>query len=131
MFETHWGERESAVKKLLDYRVQKEEEKKKDKDTQEIELEKEVEDAQAKMDDCNRFAIFVRGSSSDVYGALREAKITDEFARLLKVTMPPPTAQHTTMKFMRPLESLNETSDHTAWMSTYVGEGEEEDAMDI
>jgi hypothetical protein len=137
-FETHWGERESAVQELRDYRVQKEKEqeqteqkkqKKKDKDPREAELEQNVEDAQAKMDDCNRFAIFVRGASPDVYGALREAKITDQFAHLLNVTMPSPTAQHTTMKFMRPLESLNETSDYTAWMSVYVrGEEEEQDA---
>jgi len=91
-----------------------------------------------KMDDCNRFAIFVWGASSDVYGVLKEAEIADQFEHLLRVTMPPPTPQHTTMKFMRPLESLNENSDYTAWMSVYVrGEEEgqdaeeEKDAMDI
>ena len=100
MFETHWDEWESAVKKLGDYRIQKEEEQKKDKDTWEAKLEQEVEDAHMKMDNCNRFAIFVQRASPHVYGALNEAKIADQFAHLLRVTMPPPTPQHTTMKFM-------------------------------
>jgi hypothetical protein len=56
------------VKNLRDYRIQIQKEKaKQKKDTREAELEQKVEEAQAKMDDCKRFAIFVRGASPQVY----------------------------------------------------------------
>jgi len=47
-----------------------------------------------------------------------------------------PITQDTTMKYMRPLERLDEASDHTAWMSLYGrgedgGDGEGESSMDV
>jgi hypothetical protein len=56
---------------------------------QKTELQETVEDAQG---DYNRFSISVRGASPTVYGALRDANIVEQFAHLLRVTMPPPTA---------------------------------------
>ena len=129
-YERLWEERESAVKNLKEYQAKKKKTKTKTKnvgrarDAREIELVKEVQEVQEKMDAVNRFSIFVRGASPNVYGALRKANIVKEFEHLLKVTMPLSTAQDTTMKYMRPLERLDETSDHTAWMSLYgMGEG--------
>ena len=141
-FESLWKERESAVKNLHEYRANKEKEKTKTRkggrarDACETELEKKVEDAQTKMDAVNRFSIFVRGASPKVYGALREANIVKEFEHLLEVTMPLPITQDTTMKYMRLLERLDETSDHAARMSLYgrgedEGDGEGESSMDV
>jgi hypothetical protein len=91
-FGAHWKERESAMKELFEYKVQK-----KQKQTQSRRSRRsgmrilgkqnyrtEVDDARAKMDACNRFSIFVRGSSPEVYGALDKANITDQFAHLVK-----------------------------------------------
>jgi hypothetical protein len=126
-----------AVKDLDTHRFQTKrqqqctkEQKKAQKAEEEV-LLKKVKDAQVAKDAYNRFAVSVRGASSDVYGVLRQANIVEEFATLLSVTMPLPTAQSTAIQHMRPLERLGETSAHTAWMSVYGGEGPDDDAMNV
>ena len=144
-FESLWKERDSAVQNLNEYMVKKKEmertkETKKQRgraqDPQQTELEEKVQDAQAKIDAINRFSIFVRGASSKIYGILSEAKIVDEFAHLLKVTLPSPVPLDITMKEMHPLERMDETSDQTAWMFRYTmaedrGGEDGERAMDV
>jgi len=141
VFGSLWEERDSAVKNLNEYKANKKAKAKtkmkmtikgRAQDARQTGLEEEVKDAQAKIDAVNRFSIFVRGASSKVYGVLDEADIVKEFAHLLNVTMPlPTTPQDTTMKQMHPLEHMDQTSDHTAWMFLYGrdedGEGEGED----
>lgn len=108
----------SAVQRLREYRKMKT--KKVGKDSVEVVLLKELEDRQVAMDAYNRFTISVRGASPEVYGVLKEANIVEEFATLLSVTMPSPTAQDTVIQHMRPLERLGDASAHTAWMSMYI-----------
>ena len=59
------------------------------------------------------------------YGCLEEANIVTQFAALIKVTVPSPTAQDAALQHMRPLECLGEGSGYTAWMTDY---GEESDS---
>jgi len=89
------------------------------------ELKAVVEAKRRMMDSCNRFSIFVRGSSSEVYGILEEAGISEQFATLLRITMPSPTDQDRAAQTMRPLERLGYQSAHTSWMSEYVVRDEE------
>jgi hypothetical protein len=117
----------AAVKDLEQYRIQE----KKMAEKKEVEKKMAViEKARLAMDSYNRYAIFVRGASPDVYGILKQAEIAEEFKTLLSVTMPSPTAQDSAIQHMRPLERLGHTSGHTAWMSKYVvkalGDNEEE-----
>lgn len=76
MFRTHWEKRDSAMKKLLHY-----EGRKLNGQEQKIEgeLQKEVDNAQQKMDACNRFSISVRSALPEVYGVLAKAKISKAF----------------------------------------------------
>ncbi len=119
----------SAVDRLRDYRTKH---RRSRKDSREKKLMQHIKNARAEMDSYNRYSISVRGLN--VYGALTEANIVDEFANLLKIIMPSPTAQENTMKYMRPLERLDETGAHNAWMSVHCmsseGDEEEDDAMD-
>jgi hypothetical protein len=54
-----------------DIQMQKKTRKKREVDPTETALEKKVrvDDAHAKMNACNRFSVFVRGASPEVYGA--------------------------------------------------------------
>jgi len=84
-------------------------------------LKQKVAAARQLADSYNRYSISVRGASSDVYGILQTAKIVDQFDTLLKVTMPPPNDRDRNIQYMRPLERLSRESNHTSWMSEYVG----------
>jgi hypothetical protein len=79
-----------------------------------------IEDAQRAVDSYNRYSISVRGGSPEVYQILNMANITNEFATLLKFTMPPPGNQQATLQHMRPLERQKDASNHTVWMGEYV-----------
>jgi hypothetical protein len=81
-------------------------------------LKKKVSDARLAVDSYNRYSISVRGISPDVYGILRTAKITKEFATLLSIITSSIAEDHSTKKHMRPLERLSDRS-HIAWMSDY------------
>ncbi|KAK2463806.1 hypothetical protein APHAL10511_004111 [Amanita phalloides] len=81
-------------------------------------LEGLQKEARFAVDSCNRHLISVRGISPDVYGILRDARITQEFATLLSILMPLPVDDSSTIKHLRPLERLSE-SDHTDWMAEY------------
>jgi hypothetical protein len=81
-----------------------------------------IEEARTTMDSCNRYAVFVRGTTPDVYGILENAGIVKEFATFLKIIMPSLTPEDTACQTMRPLESLADESAHTAWMLEYVRE---------
>ena len=81
-------------------------------------LMKEVNDARLAVDSYDQYSISVRGTSPDVYGILRTAKITKEFATLLSIIMTSIAEDHNTKKHMRPLERLSDRS-HIAWMSDY------------
>jgi hypothetical protein len=85
-------------------------------------LKKDVELRQLAMEGYNRYSIFARGASPDVYGILNEANIAKEFATLLAITTPSPTAETVATQHMRPLERLDDddTSEYTAWMSEFV-----------
>jgi hypothetical protein len=72
------------------------------------------------MDSCNRFSIFVRGASPEVYGILREAGIANQFATLLNVARGSLSNEGNTLKHMRPYERLGNTSAHTAWTTEYA-----------
>jgi hypothetical protein len=100
------------------------------KDPEYTEKQKVVKEKRLAMDAYNRYSITVRGASPDVYGILRKANVERAFSTLLSITMPSPTVQDTTIQHMRPLERLGRESGHTAWMSKYVGKGEE-DFMDV
>lgn len=67
-----------------------------------------VKKARVAVDKYNRYSIAVRGSSSDVYGILREANVETEFASLLRTT----------------------ESGHNAWMLNYVAR-KSGDLMDV
>jgi hypothetical protein len=82
-------------------------------------LKQEVIDKREAMDNINRYSIFVRGASSDVYGILTEAEINDEFRTLLHITMPSPTSQCSAIQHMRPMERLDDVSHHMEWMSDF------------
>ena len=75
------------------------------------------------MDSYNRFTISVRGVSSDVYGILKKARISDQFATLLKVVGPSPIDSSSLIQHMRALGSA-----HTAWMREYMMPESENDA---
>jgi hypothetical protein len=96
------------------------------KDHERSKLLENVKIARAKMDAYNRYTVNVRGASPKAYGSLKEANIVAQFATLIRVTMPSPTAQEAILKHMRPLERLGEGSAYTAWMTDYG----EEDATD-
>jgi hypothetical protein len=92
-------------------------------------LEKRKKDAQEKrlaMDLYNRYSISVRGASPDVYGILKAVGIAQEFDLLLSVTMPSPTDHEPMIQQMRPLERVGNTSAHTAWMSQYVVDADDD-----
>ena len=83
----------SATEQPEAYRALNQEEESRTRNlAQKTESQETVEDAQAATGDYNRFSISVRGASPTVYGALRDANIVEQFANLLRVTMPPPTA---------------------------------------
>jgi hypothetical protein len=111
----HWFD---AKKELETYRNEKKVGQKKGK--KEIEKEAKIEMARLAMDSYNRYAIFVRGTSSDTYGILKAVDIENEFATFLSVTLPSPPSQITAIQQMLPLERLGSSSDHTPWMSTYI-----------
>ena len=115
-FEKLTGTWIAAAEQLETY--QKQPEKKPEADVEG--LKKAVKETRLAMDSGNRYSISVRGSSPDVYNILREAGIVEEFAALLKITMPSPSNQDRTMQHMHPLERLGAASNHTAWMSEYV-----------
>jgi hypothetical protein len=102
--------------------------------TKQIKKIKEIVAAQrSAMDDYNRYAVFVRGTSSEVYGILKQAQIVAEFGTLLHATLSPPPTQDPRIQQMLPLQRLALTSGHTAWMNNFVaevGESEEEDQQD-
>lgn len=88
-----------------------------------------VRTTRAAVDAYNRYTVNIRGASDTTYGSLKEANIVTQFATLIKVTMPSPTAQEAVLQHMRPLERLGEDSAYTAWMTDY-GEGETIDSED-
>ena len=123
-----------GLQRLTDFKDEKLKTKKRkgEKDAHEVQLQEALENKQAAMDAYNRFTISVRGASSEVYGVLKKANIEAEFATLLSVTMPSPLPiQDPTIQHMRPLNRLNPKSAHTAWMSVYVGDSEDDDGMDV
>jgi hypothetical protein len=123
----------SAVQALHTYRAQKKIKRKRKhaKDAEETELLKKVGDAQMAMDAYNRFTISIRGASPEVYGILKDANIVKQFETLLKVTLPSPTAQDTTLQHMRPFERLDNMSSHAAWMYEFGTNDLEDEQMDV
>jgi hypothetical protein len=105
----------AAVNRLAEYREKHKRSKKRIK-----ELEEDVDATRLLIDFCNRYSIAVRGASSDTYGILKEADIVDEFATLLRTTMPSSAPQEMALQHMRPFERLGEGSHYTSWMSEYV-----------
>jgi hypothetical protein len=97
-----------------------------------------VGDKRTAMDSCNRFSIFVRGASRNVYGILKDAGIEKQFATLLNVVRASLSSDDDVIRHMRPYEHLGKTSAHTAWTTEYVlddpqeedGEDWEDDVMD-
>jgi hypothetical protein len=111
----------NAVKRLATYQRRN----KKKKAT----LEKRKKDVQEKrlaMDLYNRYSISVRGASPDVYGILEAVDIAQEFDLLLSVTMPSPADHEPMIQQMRPLERVGNASAHTAWMSQYVADTDDD-----
>ena len=86
--------------------------------------------ARMAMDSYNRYAIFVRGASPEIYGILGYAGIVNEFATLLEVTKPSPAPQLNAIQHMLPLEHLAIGSGHTAWMLKYIVGGDEDYDME-
>jgi hypothetical protein len=84
-------------------------------------LQKDIATKRRAMDSCNRYSIFVRGTSPDVYGILNEANIATAFATLLTT----PSVDSDLAWHLRPLEHLGADSPHTAWTQTYVGNDED------
>ena len=80
-------------------------------------LTEDVDQKREAMNDGNRYSIFVRGASPSTYGILNKAEIVDEFATLLKITTPSPSAHSHTVQHMCPMEGLDEEGHHMAWMS--------------
>jgi hypothetical protein len=78
-------------------------------------LKAKVEEKRLAMDFCNRYSISVRGASPDVYGILKEADIVEQFANLLRVTMPSPTPEDKAIQHMRPHDGAN-----ADWMRDYA-----------
>jgi len=117
-----------AVQSLQQYEtiVHAQETVKQRRDPAKVILRKTVQDKWLAMNEYNRFTISIRGASSDVYGILKEAKLNEQFATLLSLTMPPPTAQDIAIQHMMPLERLGKTSGHTAWMKDYSSLRDEE-----
>jgi hypothetical protein len=97
------------------------------KDKELMKLKQLVSDEQLAADSYNRYAICVRGACPQVYGILKTAGIADEFANLLKITMPLPRNEKAAMQHMRPLEELRDGSNHTAWMAEYFTPEEDMD----
>ena len=120
----------TAVKALGKYQAEHPEKKRK-KDPKLVEKQNEVKEERVAMDAHNRYTIAIRGASASVYGILDKAKVKTEFATLLAITMPSPTAQDEMTQHMRPLERLGRESDHTAWMSRYVVGESKEHFMDV
>jgi hypothetical protein len=127
-FSTLENEYISAVQSLRQYEtiVDALETEKQRRDPAKVTLMKTVQDKWLAMNEYNRFTISIRGASSDVYGILKEAKLKEQFATLLSLTMPRPTAQDIATQHMMPLERLGKTSAHTAWMKDYGGSPDEE-----
>jgi hypothetical protein len=88
-----------------------------------------VKTTRAAVDAYNRCTVNIRGASDTTYGLLKKANIVTQFATLIKVTMPSPTAPEDALQHMRPLERLGQDSAYTAWMTDY-GEGETTDSED-
>jgi hypothetical protein len=88
-----------------------------------------VKTTRAAVDGHNRYTVNIRGASDTTYGLLKKANIVTQFATLIKVTMPSPTATEDALQHMRPLERLGKDSAYTAWMTDY-GEGETTDSED-
>jgi hypothetical protein len=84
------------------------------------ELKMDVKSKLLAMEDCNRYSICVREASPATYGILDEAGIAKEFATLLAITTPSPTAETWAIQHMRPLERLDVELQYTAWMSEFV-----------
>jgi hypothetical protein len=126
-----YEEKKEKEKKAREAREAKEKgaKEKSQKDPERTKLRNNVKATRAKMDAYNRYTINVRGASSTAYGSLKEANIVTEFATLVKVTMPSPTAQDVALQHMRPLERLGEDSGYTAWMTDY-GEEAATDSSD-
>ena len=120
----------TAVKALGKYQAEHPE-KKRQKDPKLVEKQNKVKEERAAMDAYNRYTIAVRGASASVYGILDKAKVQTEFATLLAITMPSPTAQDEMIQHMRPLERLGRESGHNAWMSRYVVGESKEHLMDV
>jgi hypothetical protein len=94
-------------------------------------LEAAVTEARSAIESCNRYSIFVRGTSPEVYGILNEAGIAKEFKTLFSVTMPSPTDCTDTMQCMRPFERLGKST-HMAWMTEFPEEEpEDSDENDV
>jgi len=134
-FKALWTAWEVAFRTLKMYEEKKAKEKKARKKGQEkgrkdperTKLLHNVKTTRAAMDAYNRYSVNVRGASPTAYGSLKAANIVTQFATLMTVTMPSPTAQEALLQQMRPLERLGEGSAYTAWMTDY---GEGEDATD-
>lgn len=127
-FSTLENEYISAVQCLRQYGtiVDANETVKQRRDPAKVNLRKTVQDKWLAMNEYNRFTITIRGASSDEYGGLKEAKLKEQFATLLSLTMPSPTAQDIAIQHTMPLERLGKTSAHTAWMKDYGGSRDEE-----
>jgi len=123
----------AAVKDLEEYRMARQgsSKRKRGKDAEEIRLQDTVKDEQFAMDSYNRFSISVRGSSPQVYGVLCQADIVDEFATLLRVTMPQPSEDDFMIEHMQPAQHLGDASACTAWMLDYVGQTGDDDTMGL
>jgi hypothetical protein len=119
----------AAVEAPEDYRMKQQSlmKWKQGKDVEEIRLQDKVNNEQFTMDSYNQFSISVRGSLPEVYSTAQGRHCET----LLAVTMPLPTEDNILLQHMQPAECLGDTSTYTAWMSEYVRETEDEDAMDF
>ena len=117
----------NSVKALEKYQA----EHRRKKDPKLVEKQNEAKEERPAMDSHNRYTIAIRGVSASVYGILDKANVKTQFATLLAIMMPSPTAQDEMIQHMRPLERLGRESGHTAWMSRYVVEESKERLMDV
>jgi len=117
----------TAVENLRRYRHQEKLEMRKVEVKEVKWLREEVIRTRATMDGYNRYSIFVRGASPEVYGILDEGNFAAEFATLLRMIMPVAADYDSNIQQMRPLERLGHSSAHMAWMMQYTAEEAGED----
>jgi hypothetical protein len=119
------------VKDLEDYQDQPKAPRKKLENKVMIAKRMAIEEARTAKDECNRYTVYVRGATPDVYGILDRAGIVKEFATFLEVTMPLPIPADTACQTMWPLENFTHDSAHTAWMVEYVRELDDEEEIEV